>query len=74
MALCGDHSDSKAARAVRFDERARIRSIREFCPELWHLTWVVHDGQKYAEQMHYVPLPEKLMQRIDEKLKTIKVP
>ncbi len=35
------------------------------------LTWVVHDGQKYAEQMHYVPLPESLVRRIDEKLKTI---
>jgi phosphate transport system substrate-binding protein len=35
------------------------------------LTWVVHDGQKYAEQMHYAPLPETLVRRIDEKLKTI---
>jgi len=37
------------------------------------LTWIVHDGQKYAEEMHYAPLPETLVQRIDEKLKTIKV-
>jgi phosphate transport system substrate-binding protein len=37
------------------------------------LTWAIHDGQKYAEQMHYAPLPEKLVQRIEEKLKTIKV-
>jgi phosphate transport system substrate-binding protein len=37
------------------------------------LTWIVHDGQKYAEQMHYAPLPEKLVQRIDEKLKAIKI-
>jgi phosphate transport system substrate-binding protein len=37
------------------------------------LRWVVHDGQKHAEQMHYAALPDKLVQRIDEKLKTIKV-
>jgi phosphate transport system substrate-binding protein len=37
------------------------------------LTWVVHDGQKYAEQMYYAPLPETLVKRVDEKLKTIKV-
>jgi phosphate transport system substrate-binding protein len=37
------------------------------------LTWIIHDGQKYAEQMHYAALPEKLIQRIEEKLKTIKV-
>ncbi|HEY7313521.1 MAG TPA: phosphate ABC transporter substrate-binding protein PstS [Gemmataceae bacterium] len=37
------------------------------------LTWIVHDGQKYAERMHYAPLPENLVQRIDEKLKAIKI-
>jgi phosphate transport system substrate-binding protein len=35
--------------------------------------WVVHDGQKYSEQMQYAALPQALVQRIDEKLNTIKV-
>ncbi len=34
-------------------------------------TWVVHDGQKYTEEKHYAPLPQGLVQRIDEKLKQI---
>lgn len=37
------------------------------------LTWIVHDGQQYAERMHYAPLPEKLVRRIEATLKTIKV-
>jgi phosphate transport system substrate-binding protein len=37
------------------------------------LTWAVHDGQQHSEKMHYARLPEALVQRIDEKLKTIKV-
>ncbi|HZY87064.1 MAG TPA: phosphate ABC transporter substrate-binding protein PstS, partial [Gemmataceae bacterium] len=36
-------------------------------------TWVVHDGQQYSEKMHYAALPQALVARIDEKLKTIKV-
>jgi phosphate transport system substrate-binding protein len=37
------------------------------------LRWAIHDGQKYAREMKYAPLPEKLVQRIDEKLNSIKV-
>jgi phosphate ABC transporter phosphate-binding protein len=36
-------------------------------------TWVVHDGQQHSEKMHYAALPQALVQRIDEKLKTIQV-
>ena len=36
------------------------------------LTWVVHDGQKFAAEMNYAPLPESLVKRIDDKLKEIK--
>jgi phosphate transport system substrate-binding protein len=35
------------------------------------LTWVTHDGQKYCENLHYAPLPEALVKRIDAKLKMI---
>jgi phosphate transport system substrate-binding protein len=36
------------------------------------LTWVVHDGQKYCEDMSYAPLPETLVKKIDEKIEQIK--
>jgi phosphate ABC transporter phosphate-binding protein len=36
------------------------------------LTWTIHDGQKYNENMHYARLPEALVKRIDEKLLKIK--
>jgi phosphate transport system substrate-binding protein len=35
--------------------------------------WVVHDGQQHSEKMHYARLPEALVQRIDDTLKTIQV-
>jgi phosphate ABC transporter phosphate-binding protein len=35
------------------------------------LSWAVHDGQKHLADMRYAPLPPKLVERIDEKLKTI---
>jgi phosphate transport system substrate-binding protein len=37
------------------------------------LHWVTHEGQKYAKNMSYAPLPEKLVRRVDEKIKSIKV-
>jgi phosphate transport system substrate-binding protein len=36
------------------------------------LTWIVHDGQKDAEPMHYAPLPAGLVEKIDEELKKVK--
>jgi phosphate ABC transporter phosphate-binding protein len=35
-------------------------------------TWIVHDGQKYAEGLHYAPLPANLVKRIEETIKAIK--
>ncbi len=34
-------------------------------------SWVVHDGQKYAEGLDYAPLPEEMVMQIDAKLKAI---
>jgi phosphate ABC transporter phosphate-binding protein len=34
-------------------------------------SWVIHDGQKYASGLHYAPLPDELVKKIDAKLKTI---
>jgi phosphate transport system substrate-binding protein len=36
------------------------------------LSWCVHDGQKQASELNYAPLPEALVSKIDEKLKTVK--
>jgi phosphate transport system substrate-binding protein len=36
------------------------------------LGWVTHDGQKYCKDLDYAPLPDGLVKKIDEKLKTIK--
>jgi phosphate transport system substrate-binding protein len=35
-------------------------------------SWVMHDGQKYAAELKYAPLPEDLVKKIHDKLKTIK--
>jgi phosphate transport system substrate-binding protein len=36
------------------------------------LAWATHDGQKYCKDLDYAPLPKGLVEKIDEKLKTIK--
>jgi phosphate transport system substrate-binding protein len=36
------------------------------------LRWVIHDGQKWAKNSAYAPLPDELVQRADDKLQTIK--
>jgi phosphate ABC transporter phosphate-binding protein len=36
------------------------------------LKWMVTDGQKYAEALHYVPLPEEVMERNLETISMIK--
>jgi phosphate transport system substrate-binding protein len=35
------------------------------------LHWITHDGQKYAEELQYAPLPPKLIERVDGKLALI---
>jgi phosphate transport system substrate-binding protein len=35
-------------------------------------SWVVHDGQKFAEGLHYAPLPDSLVKVIDAKIQKIK--
>jgi phosphate transport system substrate-binding protein len=36
------------------------------------LHWMTHDGQRYAKNMTYAPLPPELVQRVDQKLESIK--
>jgi phosphate transport system substrate-binding protein len=37
------------------------------------LKWAVKDGQKYAEPLHYAPLPSALVSKVNTKIATIKV-
>jgi phosphate transport system substrate-binding protein len=37
------------------------------------LQWVTHEGQQFASNMSYAPLPEELVARVEDKLKSIKV-
>jgi phosphate transport system substrate-binding protein len=37
------------------------------------LTWITHDGQKMCDKLHYAPLPEGLVKKIEAKLKKIEV-
>ncbi|MDY6985305.1 MAG: phosphate ABC transporter substrate-binding protein PstS [Candidatus Thermoplasmatota archaeon] len=34
--------------------------------------WVIHEGQSYAEALHYVPLPDEVVKRNEESVKLIR--
>src|SRR5262249_39393627 len=36
------------------------------------LHWVTHEGQEFAKSMAYARLPEELVERVDQRLRTIK--
>lgn len=36
------------------------------------LWWAVHDGQKFAAELHYAPLPAKVVQRVEARLRGLK--
>ena len=46
-------------------DAGRGKAIVDF---LW---WALHDGSKYARDLHYSPLPEKVLKRVEEKLDTV---
>jgi phosphate transport system substrate-binding protein len=37
------------------------------------LRWALRDGQKLAEPLAYAPLPKELVNKVEEKLKTIQL-
>ncbi len=43
----------------------KAEPLREF------LTWITHDGQQYTQKLHYAPLPEKLVGKVDARLAKI---
>ena len=45
----------------------KAKALKEF------LTWATHDGQKYCEKLHYAPLSENLVKKIDARLDAMKV-
>jgi len=44
-------------------DQAKGKALARF---LW---WAIHDGQKYAEDLLYAPLPENVVQKLETKLK-----
>lgn len=36
------------------------------------LWWAIHDGQKFAEELHYAPLPEPVVKKVEARLKSLK--
>ena len=35
------------------------------------LWWAVHDGSQYAEALHYAPLPKKMVEKVEKKIKSL---
>lgn len=47
-------------------DTTKAKALADF---LW---WAVHDGQKFAEELHYAPLPEPVVKKIEARLKSLK--
>lgn len=47
-------------------DHAKAEGVAKF---LW---WAIHDGQKFAEELHYAPLPEPVVKKVEARLKTLK--
>lgn len=47
------------------EEATKGKALVDF---LW---WAVHDGQRFARELQYVPLPESVVRRVEEKLRSI---
>jgi phosphate transport system substrate-binding protein len=49
--------------------RTQPASLKKEVVDFLH--WVTHEGQRFAPDMTYAPLPEELVERVDQKLKSI---
>jgi phosphate transport system substrate-binding protein len=47
-------------------DQTKAEALAKF---LW---WAVHDGQKFAEELHYAPLPEPVVKKVEARLKGLK--
>lgn len=47
-------------------DETKAKALVDF---LW---WAVHDGQKFAQELHYAPLPEEVVKKLETRLKSLK--
>lgn len=52
-----------------YEDAKDARAGETLATFLW---WAVHDGQKYAADLHYAPLPSKVVAKVEERLKTLR--
>ncbi len=52
-----------------YDEMKDETKAKALVDFLW---WAVHDGQKFSEELHYAPLPEAVVKKIEARLKGLK--
>lgn len=46
-------------------DKTKGKALAEF---LW---WALHEGQKYAADLHYAPLPEAVVKKVEERIKSL---
>ncbi|MCA9598526.1 MAG: phosphate ABC transporter substrate-binding protein PstS [Myxococcales bacterium] len=47
-------------------DAAKGKAVAEF------LKWAIHDGQKFADALHYAPLPDAVVKKVETKLETLR--
>ncbi|MBE0478396.1 phosphate ABC transporter substrate-binding protein PstS [Candidatus Aerophobetes bacterium] len=57
---------------ILYKEQNYARRTREKAEELVRLLWwVIHEGQKFAEPLHYAPIPESAVKKAEEIIKSV---
>jgi phosphate transport system substrate-binding protein len=51
-----------------YDDAKDITKGRALAKFVW---WAIHDGQKFAKDLHYAPLPEPAVKKVEERLKAL---
>lgn len=49
-------------------KKRSMEKARELVKLIW---WMTHEGQKYTEPLHYAPLPEEAVKRVEKIIKSI---
>ena len=52
-----------------YEDMKDARAGETLAQFLW---WAIHDGQKYAADLHYAPLPSKVVAKVEERLKSLR--
>lgn len=53
-----------------YENMSEVQKAKALAEFLW---WAVHDGQKFSEDLHYAPLPAKVVAKVEKQLKELKV-